>query len=438
MQRVRSIGVRQRTGKGAAQRAAGALTAIVALAACGNDANEALLNEPVVQVEAEARDAELGDAGFQPIDVAAVALTTLVQAESAVDIAFHPTTGDIHVVEHDGRVVRFGDDGATVVLDISERVVDHRDEQGLIGLEFSPDGQYVWIHYTSAVGVTIISEMTVTANGMFDVGSERLLIEIDDPPGLHHNGGDLLLADDGTLYITLGDGDAADRSTGEIIPTPDPHRIAHDPTTLRGSILRVRPTPGADTTHTIPDDNPFANGPLTADDGRSVEGLPEVFAWGFRNPWKISIDAASESLWIADVGGSDLEEINIAFPVDGRPAGWAQDYGWSGFEASNVVNADVVPAFNEPTPPSFEYEHTGLRCAISGGAVYRGANLPSLWSGYVYADFCDGSVWVYDSTTGTERRIAGDFPGITGVHTGPDNELYVSSWFGEVRRIDPL
>ena len=408
------------------------------VAACGNDANLTSLDDGVALVEAEARDASFGSAGFQPIDIAAVTLTPLVQAESAVDVAFHPVTGDIHVVEHDGRVVRFGNDGATVVVDISERVVDHRDEQGLIGLEFSTDAQYVWMHYTSALGTTTISEVTVAADGTFDMTTERVLFEIDDPPGLHHTGGDLLLADDGTLYITLGDGDAADRSTGEVVPTDDPHRTAHDPTSLRGSILRVRPTPGADTTHTIPDDNPFASGPLTAADGRSVDGRPEVLTWGFRNPWKISIDSASESLWIADVGGLNLEEINVAFPVDGRPAGWANDYGWSGFEGTLVINTDVVPVLNSPVPPTFEYEHTGLRCAISGGAVYRGNAIPSMWSGYVYADFCDGSVWVYDFTTGTERQIAGGFAGISGVHAGPDNELYVSSWFGEVRRIDPL
>ncbi len=379
------------------------------------------------------------DTAVRPVTVESVDLELVATFESAVDVVHHPLDGSMHVVEHAGRVVRLDGDGdAVVVLDITDRLVGHDDEQGLTGLEFAADGRHAWIHHTPADGATVVSEVAVDADGRFDVGSERVLIDIGGPPGNNHNGGDLLLRDDGTLLIAIGDGEAAIRVEGEApIPTDDPHRHASDPTELRGSILRVRPTPDDAEPYAIPDDNPFADGALTLDDGTEVAGAPEVLAWGLRNPWKIAVDQPSGTLWIADVGSASAEELNAVAPRDGRPAGWAADFGWSAFEGTDRRDADVTPAGSDPVDPVHVYDHADGRCAVSGGEVYRGDDVEGLRGGYVFADFCAGSVWVLDPTTGEERRIAEGIPGISAVRAGPDGELHVASWFGEVHRIVP-
>ena len=373
------------------------------------------------------------DPDFVPIGSVSVAVEPVVSTVTAVDLAVRPGDPALYVVEHDGRVVRALDSETTVVADLRDRHVGHKTEQGLTGLEFSADGMTAWIHYTDAAGSTTVSEVTLGSDGLFDLDTERVLIRLTDPPASNHNAGDLLLAEDGSLLITLGDGDNAN----------DPNRFASDPTTLRGSILRVRPTPGADDPYQIPDDNPFADGPLDGSAGRLVDGAPEVLAWGLRNPWKIDIDPVSGSLWIADVGSADAEEINVVAPEADRPVGWAADFGWSRFEGTLPRNGDVESVLGDPIDPLFSYPHEGIKCAVSGGVVYRGEAIPELWSGYVYADFCEGSVWVLDPTTGTTQRLvgsptgAGGIPAISGLRTGPDGEVYVLSWRGSVYRLVP-
>lgn len=370
---------------------------------------------------------------FFELGAVSVEAELIATVTSAVDLAVRPGDDALYVVEHEGRVVRVSDGVVEVVADFSDRLVGHRPEQGFTGLEFSADGRVAWIHYTTALGATTVSEVSLDPAGIFDLATERPIVEVAEPPATNHNSGDLLLARDGTLLITLGDGDASN----------DRYRHAGDPTTLRGSILRVRPTPMADRPATIPTDNPFADGPRIAADGRAVEGAPEVLAWGLRNPWKIDIDPATGSLWIADVGDRDAEEVNAVFPIADRPAGWATDFGWSRFEGTVPRNDDVVSVLDDPVDPVFSYPHDGNLCAISGGVVYRGDALAGLRSAYVYGDFCDGSVWALDSTTGEARPLIGAssgqvrIDGISGVRRGPDGELYVLSWFGQIHRLVP-
>lgn len=397
------------------------------LAACGNDMNRPVSLAP--------------DGGPQQSNaLATVAIDTELVATTvtAVDLAVRPGDPAFYVVEHAGRVVRIDDDGSTVVLDIRDRLVDHRDEQGLTGLEFDSDGRTAWLHATGADGLTRISEVPVDSDGAFDLDRERVMIDVGAPPAPFHNAGDLLLAPDGTLLITLGDG-AAFVADGNLVS--DPNRVGHDPSSLRGSILRVRPTPGGPDTHEIPSDNPFAAGPIAAPDGSIVEGRPEVWAWGLRNPWKIHLDPVTGDLWIADVGQDEAEEINRVSPVGGGLAGRAADFGWSQFEGSVPINADVPTLLEPPIDPVWDYPHVDIRCAISGGVVYRGDEIPDLRGGYVFGDFCEGSLWVYDPVADDARRLRGDaggaggIAGISGIRTGPDGELYVVTWFGELHKI---
>lgn len=374
-------------------------------------------------------DGAISEDHFRPIGQIEVTTELVGTTETAVDVAFRPGDDALYVVEQAGRVVRLAGDEAAVVADVGARLAGHGDEQGLTGLEFSADGAVAWLHSTTPAEVTTISEVRVGADGMFDLATERSLIETGDPPGVNHNAGDLLLLDDGTLLITLGDGKA--------VAPGDPYRVGQDPTEIRGTILRVRPTPDDPTAaYEVPDDNPFATG--TFDSGRAtIEGAPEVFAWGLRNPWKISIDAVSDTLWIADVGARRWEEIDVVRGDGEHPPGWGRNFGWSRFEGRSLLNADVEIVGDDHVDPIHVYEHDELRCAVSGGEVYRGSAIPDLWSGYVFGDFCEGSVFVLDRTTGEVRPLLTDIPGISGVRAEPDGELLVLSWFGEIRRIVP-
>lgn len=408
-----------------------AVASLVAIAGCGADLNDG----------ASGPGAPPNDAGDGPtFDGVDVTTVIVGRAESAVDLAVRPGDEALYVVEHAGRVVRLDDGDTTVVLDLSERFLGHEAEQGLNGLEFSADGLHAWIHGTTAEGMTTISELAVSPDGSIDPASERVMIDVGGPGAQHHNAGDLLRLPDDTLLITLGDGDPGVGNRPPGSPPVDPLGHGNDPGTLRSSILRVQPTPGDDTVYVIPADNPFAGGPITRPDGSALDGLPEVWAWGLRNPWKIDYDAERDQLWIADVGRADAEEINVVGPDDGRLPGRAVDFGWSRFEGTGRID-DSVDALDPPIAPVFTYPHVDIRCAISGGVVYRGAAIPELTSGYVYADFCEGSVWVFDQVTGTSRRLiglaggAGGIPGITGIRVGPDGELYVLGWEGDVHRI---
>ncbi|MFP5489632.1 MAG: PQQ-dependent sugar dehydrogenase, partial [Acidimicrobiia bacterium] len=159
--------------------------------------------------------------------------------------------------------------------------------------------------------------------------------------------------------------------------------------------------------------------------------------WGVRTPWKIDLDPGSDTLWVGDVGARSFEEISVATGVDGRPPGWGNDFGWSRFEGFEERNPDLAPAGGTTIDPVLVYAHDGVRCAVSGGVVYRGEAIPELTSAFVFGDFCEGSVWAYDATDGEAVQLGAGIAGISGVRRGPDGELYVLSWFGEIWRIEP-
>lgn len=423
------------------------VVAVTALTACADD-GPAVAPRPAVSdgepVSAPIAPADgvvlagtpMGDVeGFSPIGDVEVRLVPAGRTETAVDLAVRPGDDALYVAEHDGRVVRVDAGGNRVVADVTERLVGHLDEQGLTGLEFAADGAFAWLHATDAAGRTTVSEVAVLPDGTFDLATERQVLDLSDPPGENHNAGDLLLAPDGTLLVTIGDG-----SNGGIAEDGtrfvDPNRVGHDPTALRGSILRIRPTPGGDRAYEIPDDNPFATGSFDGADG-PVAGAPEVLAWGMRNPWKIDLDPGTDTLWVGDVGARTFEEINVVRGDGGRFPGWGTDFGWSRFEGVEPRNADLPAAGGTTVDPVLVYAHDSSRCAVSGGVVYRGDAIPELQSAYVFADFCEGSVWAFDATDGRAEQLAIGVPGISGVRRGPDGELYVLSWFGEILRIEP-
>ncbi|MAT04994.1 MAG: glucose dehydrogenase [Acidimicrobiaceae bacterium] len=346
-----------------------------------------------------------------------VGTEVVVTTDRPVDLAVRSGDAALYVVNQTGTIVRVdpatGD--AVTMLDVSGQI-STGGERGLLGLAFSPDGALAYTNHTAADGATVITEFAVAADGTIDGASARPLLTVSQPYS-NHNAGDLAFGPDGMLYVPLGDGGSAG----------DPERRAGDPTSLLGSLLRIDPTPSGDAPYTIPPDNPFASGQFAG-----LDGAPEVWAHGLRNPWKIAFDPRNGDLWIADVGQNLLEEVNRVGAVE-RPAGYGLDFGWSGYEGTEVFNDDDVR--DGTTLPVLTYEHGADGCSVSGGVPYRGRAIDDLEPAYVYGDYCSGIVWALDLAGGRNLRLLDGLSELTAVRAGPDGEIYLLQGSGEVRRL---
>lgn len=317
-------------------------------------------------------------------------------------------SGRLFIVEQPG-VIRILQDGALSpepFLDITERVNDRSNEQGLLGLAFHPQyaaNGWFFVNYTDAGGDTVIARFQVSSDpDRADPASETVLLTVDQPYP-NHNGGDLAFGPDGYLYIGLGDGGSAN----------DPQDNAQNLESLLGKLLRIDVNaPGA--TYAIPPDNPFAGRP---------DARPEIWAWGLRNPWRFSFDRATGDLYIADVGQGQIEEVN--FQPAGSPGG--ENYGWRPLEGTRLTGLDrAAPA--GAAPPVTEYTHAEGGCSVTGGYVYRGQALPALHGAYFFADYCTGIVWsLARDAAGQWQRQVFDETGFQVSSFGEDaaGELYL-------------
>lgn len=350
-----------------------------------------------------------------------VALQPVADVDEPVGMAVRPGDAALYVVGQGGTVFRIAfDAGGAAQVDAVADLTDRTGadgERGLLGIAFSRDGTLAWLDYTDNDGDTVVAEYPVAIDGTFDVGAERVLLHIDQPYP-NHNGGDLQLGPDGMLYVAMGDGGSGG----------DPERRASDPATLLGKLLRIDPAPAGDAPYTIPADNPFATRSMGA-----VAGAPEVWSWGLRNPWRIAFDPVTADLWIADVGQNAVEEIDVVGPSADHPAGWAANFGWSGYEGNDRFNDDV-PDPGDLIFPVWMYTHAE-GCSISGGEVYRGTAIAGLTPAYVYSDLCGGTVWAFDVTSGRNEVLVDGLEQVVAVRTGPDGELYVLQHGGAVGKL---
>ncbi|HRF47533.1 MAG TPA: PQQ-dependent sugar dehydrogenase [Anaerolineales bacterium] len=326
-------------------------------------------------------------------------------------------SGRLFIVDQPGviYVVRDGVRLETPYLDLTDRVTDDSNEQGLLGLAFSPsfaeDGRF-YVYYTAEGGGanTIARFRADPLADVADANSEQVLLAVDDPYG-NHNGGMLAFGPDGYLYAGLGDGGAAG----------DPQDNGQDLTSLLGKILRLD-VAGDDLA--VPVDNPFD----------AAVGRPEIWVYGLRNPWRFSFDRVTGDLYIGDVGQNIIEE------VDYLPAGAAAgaNLGWRVFEGSQPYDASGLDAV-DPVPPILEYRHGADGCSITGGYVYRGGALADLNGIYFYGDYCSGLIWAAWSIEGEGawvNQVFGDagFP-ISSFAEDEVGELYVIDHGGVVYRL---
>ncbi|MEO1058977.1 MAG: PQQ-dependent sugar dehydrogenase, partial [Actinomycetota bacterium] len=298
------------------------------------------------------------------------------------------------------------DDG--VVLDISNAVSSELFEEGMLGLAFHPEADVAYVTYVDLDGDLRLVEYDVDpTSGQF--GAERPVFTVFHPAEMHY-GGALQFGPDGMLYVAVGDGRNRE----------NPHNLANE----LGKILRIDVRPGGPEPFVVPPDNPFVG--VERADGRT-------WSLGLRNPWRFAIDPTSGDLWVTDVGESRFEEVNRARAAAGPVGGRSVSFGWPSFEGPEPFEPHMPPAIN--MEPVHYYAHDDGRCAVSGGALYRGAAIPDLSGQFVFGDFCSGEIWMTD---GTDEPVAiAQIPAVTSISTGPGGELYATSLDGDVVRFDP-
>jgi glucose/arabinose dehydrogenase len=395
-------------------RALGSAAALAFLAACGNEGMPSPTPSPTAGTCA---------AGAPVAGTPALTAVRMVGGlASPLDAQAAP--GDaarLFVVEQGGRIriVRGQTLSATPFLDVSSRI-SCCGERGLLGLAFHPayaqNGRF-YVNYTNPQGHTHVSEFRVSSNpDVADAGSERQLLFVAQPFS-NHNGGGLAFGPDGRLYIGLGDGGSGG----------DPQGNGQFLGTHLGKMLRIDVDGGMP--YAVPADNPF----------RSTAGAqPEIWALGLRNPWRFSFDRSTGELYIADVGQSAREEVNVA--ASGRGG---QNYGWNVMEGTACFRPASGCNQGGLTLPVIDYGRN-VGGSVTGGYVYRGCRLPGYVGTYFYGDFVSGAIRSFRFQNG-QATDARDWTSTIGRNVGnvssfgqdAEGELYVVDYDGELFRIEP-
>lgn len=367
------------------------LRVLIACAALALPASTSCIDDNIVDFD--------DDEPVVPEPVDEVALESIAEGlTSPVLLLSAPQDGSrMFIVDRTGTVrIVTTEDGLVdePFLDLRDRIVDLEedfDERGLLGLAFHPlhaENGKLYVYYSAPLRegapegwdhTARLSELTMSdpSANRVDPGSERILLEIDEPQ-FNHNGGTVAFGPDGFLYLSLGDGgEANDVGLGH-----PPLGNGQDARTLLGSILRLDVNGGDP--YAIPSDNPYVG----------IEGADEIYAHGFRNPYRMSFDLAGDrDLFVGDAGQVRWEEVDIV-TLGGN-------YGWNireGNHCFDPADETMEPAScpdegwnGEPLfGPIVEYRNSasegGIGSAVIGGFVYRGASMPGLTGDYVFGD----------------------------------------------------
>lgn len=265
---------------------------------------------------------------------------------------------------------------AEPIADFSSNTAAEHD-QGLVGMTLGPNGQ-LWINRTDRHGSSVLTVLTPSADRTALQGSYADVLEVKQT-NAQHNGGDLLFDADGLLYVSFGDGGGLG----------DPRHHGQNLATPLGAVLRF----AVDTDDSaLPGDWRLVPAPGNPDLGPGSD--PHIWAYGARNPFRMSLDEPTGTLWVSDVGQQCMEEVTVL----GLDEGGA-NLGWNAYEGSRrFVGAEL----DDHRVPDFEYRHGRGLCAVIGGHVYRGSQLEWLTGRYVFADLCGGDVYAVSVQPGTQ------------------------------------
>jgi glucose/arabinose dehydrogenase len=354
---------------------------------------------------------------------AAVSLEKLGDFNQPVEVAQPPgVKGLLFVAENPGSiaVLSGGSELDHKFLDISDRVDCGCGERGLKSIAFDPGykrNRRFYVLYTNTDGNTEVDsfERSPDSTTRADPNSGRQVIVIPlgpNPDFCHcHQGDQLQFGPGGHLYVSVGDGGCC----------YDPGDQARNLDDLHGKILRIDPAPAGG--YTIPKDNPLVGKP----------GRDEIFAWGFRNPWRFSFDG--DRIAIGDVGEHAQEEIDYETVAQAKGA----NFGWPEYEGT-LLDDPLRPGPGPPVAPIFTYPH-GPGCAVTGGYVVGDRTLGALYGRYVYSDWCTGELRSFRPPTvgaATDDQPLGlivPYPSSFG--RGSDGRIYVASYLGPVYRLAP-
>ncbi|KPK05677.1 MAG: hypothetical protein AMJ56_15545 [Anaerolineae bacterium SG8_19] len=355
-----------------------------------------------------------------PLESLALNLTPIATGLDRLTYLTHAGDGSgrLFVVEQRGRIriIQNGAVNPTPFLDIAGLIEINGLEQGLLGLAFHPDyanNGFFFVDYTNDQGHTVIARYQVSDNpDVADPNRGKILLTIEQPYP-NHNGGQLVFGPDGYLYVGMGDGGSAN----------DPHNNGQNLGTLLGKILRLEVDQGDP--YGVPENNPFVN---------RADARPEIWSYGWRNPWRFSFDAATGDMYIADVGQNQYEEVSVE--LAGAPGG--QNYGWrllEGFHCFDPPNCE--PDSLGTVLPVTEYDHN-QGCSVTGGYVYRGTRFPALTGLYLYSDYCSGKIWGLrrenDGSWSQAELLQSGMP-VSSFGQDEAGELYLLNHKGEIIQI---
>jgi glucose/arabinose dehydrogenase len=387
------------------------------LGGCGGDGGTSPSPSPTATPPAASCAAGEPVSGLPPLGA------RLIASGFASPLDLQAAPGDrerLYVVEQGGRIriILDGQVHPEPFLDIADRL-GTRGERGLLGLAFHPEfatNGRVFVNYTNSGGATRVSEFQASSADRADPATERVRLLVPQPFS-NHNGGSLAFGNDGHLYVALGDGGSGG----------DPLGSGQDLGVLLGKILRIDVDSAAP--YAVPADNPFLS---------TAGAEPEIWAYGLRNPWRMSFDRATGDLYIGDVGQSQREEINVGLAARGG----GENYGWNVTEGTLCFNPSSGCDTSGITMPVLEYGH-GEGCSVTGGVVYAGCRVPDLVGTYFYGDFCTGLVRSFRLAAGAATDPRDWTVGLEGIDritsfgTDAEGEVYIIDYDGEVYRLEP-
>lgn len=319
-------------------------------------------------------------------------------------------SGLVEILDEDGNHVN-------QILDISDHIGDPGGERGLLGLALHPsypDSPYIYLNHTDEEDHTAVVRYTFHPDSMqIDTSTRKLLLTVEQPYG-NHNGGHIVFGPDDYLYIGMGDGGSGG----------DPENRAQNLNTLLGKILRI--DVDSEDPYGIPENNPFVD---------STDAMPEIWSYGWRNPWRFSFDRETGDMWVGDVGQGDVEEVSLELQdtVGGLNYGWRCYEGDQEYDTSEDCEGPFVD-------PILTRDHTTGDASITGGYRYRGPDT-SLYGNYIFADFVSGNVYMavltdVDTPTVDTLLIIDNIGGIASFAEDNEGNLFALSLNGEIFKFE--